>query len=290
MAKLIRDTKGRVLTDSLGRNLLEGTKWHPKLTRYYNSVIKSQGNSSSILPYLNLINEKLIENDGQVMFLTYENTTSLGLMIQTNSTQAWQVDWNGSGDWQTWNSSGTNRTKTFSTPTSGVAFIRSATGNSIEDINYVYSINGNWNFDISALSTVSYSVYFSGSNMALTGDISALSNVSYRVYFNGSLMSLTGGISVLSNVSYLIYFIGSNMTLTYATTTWGTIPSNRLHLRLSPGRLTQSEVDQLFIDLDNAGTTGTAIIDLRGSNAAPSSASASARTELASRGYTVLHN
>lgn len=244
MAKLVTDTRGRILTDSLGRKLSEGTKWHSKLTRYYNNVIKSQGNSSSVLPFVGLINQKLIENDGQVMFLTYENTTSLGLMIQTNSAQDWQVDWDGSGDWQTWNSSGISRTKTFSTPTSGVAFIRSATGNSIEDINYVYSINGNWNFDISALSTVSYSVYFSG----------------------------------------------SNMTLTYATTTWGTIPSNRLHLRLSPGRLTQSEVDQLFIDLDNAGTTGTAIIDLRGSNAAPSSASASARTELASRGYTVLHN
>src|SRR5690606_19122509 len=162
MAKLVRDTRGRVLTDSLGRKLSEGTKWHPKLTRYYYNVIKSQGNSSSVLPFVGLINQKLVENDGQVMFLTYSNATQLLLRIQTQSGNSWQVDWDGSGDWQTWNSSSTDRTKTFTSPTSGVAFIRSATGNSIEDINYVRSDDGNWNFDISALSNVSYYVRFIG--------------------------------------------------------------------------------------------------------------------------------
>lgn len=260
---ILRDTRGSILS--------EGTKWHSKLTRYYKNVIKSQGNSSSVLPFVGLINQKLVENDGQVMFLTYENTTSLGLMIQTDSTQDWQVDWDGSGDWQTWNSSSSTRKKDFSTTTSGVAFIRSATGNSIEDINFIRSIVGNWNFDISVLSNVSDTVFFYGSSI--------------------SPMILTGDISSLSNVSYVVRFQGSNMTLTYTTTTWGTVPSDNFQLRLSPGHLTQSEVDQLFIDLNNAGTTGTATINFGGkSNAAPSSASASARTALASRGYNLIHN
>src|SRR5690554_2440254 len=148
------------------------------------------------------------------MFLTYNNTTELNLRIQTDSTQDWQVDWDGSGDWQTWNSANVDRTKTFTSPTSGVAFIRSATGNSIEDLNNVQSTVGNWNFDISALSNVSYRVYFNGSLMTLTGDISALSNVSYWVYFNSNNMTLTGDISALSNVSYYVRFSGNNMTLT----------------------------------------------------------------------------
>lgn len=200
------------------------------------------------------------------MGLSYASTTSLNIAIQTETGGDWEVDW-GDGVWIRYVSSASLITKTFGSPTSGVARFR-AVNNTIDNINYVHSTVGTWNFDISSLS-----------------------NVTYYVFFNGSSMTLTGDISALSNVTYLVYFSGNSMTLTYTTTTWVTIPSNSVLLSLATGYLaTSAEVDNLLIDLNATGASGTGTIDLRYNNAAPTATSAEAITALQSRGWTVLTN
>ena len=187
-----------------------------------------------------------------------------------------------------------------------------------DDIDYLYfrgntmPITGN----LSSINSVSGSLlYLNGTAMTVTGDLSSVHTSLYQVYLIGSLMTLTGNLShfeSFSNIGFL-YLIGSSMTvsgdlnslkdvsfeininssslnLTYTPTTWSSIPNTNLVVRASSGQLTSTEVDNLLIDLDNSGDTGTANIDLRGNSGAPTVASASAITSLQSKGYNVLTN
>lgn len=87
-----------------------------------------------------------------------------------------------------------------------------------------------------------------------------------------------------------LYVEGNGVNATYTTTTWAQIPLSSFRIRPATGHLTQTEVDQLLIDLAATGDAGSATIDLRGNNAAPSAASATAITTLQSLGHTVLTN
>ena len=68
---------------------------------------------------------------------------------------------------------------------------------------------------------------------------------------------------------------------------------NQLIIRpYTVGELTSTDIDNIFIDLNNSVTTaiGAKTIDLRGNCAAPTAASLDARNELASKGFTLYIN
>lgn len=160
-------------------------------------------------------------------------------------------------------------------------------------------------------------LYFNGNLMTLTGNIANLpSGLTNRLHLQGNLMTLTGDISTVPiGLSSRLFLIGSSMALTgniansapNATViniqapsistninyTSGRVWKNvtQLLLRLKTGTLTSNEVDNIFIDLNNSPlVTGAGTIDLRGSNAAPTSASLAARNSLVSKGKTILTN
>src|SRR5690606_9799703 len=112
------------------------------------------------------------------------------------------------------------------------------------------------------------------------------------VYFNGSSITVSGDIQHLAGAN-IVYFNGSQIDINYTTTTWPNVPSNRIEIFNIQTGFTQTEVDNLLIDLSNATTiptSGSRIITITGNNAAPSSASASAITFLQSKGYTITTN
>ena len=84
---------------------------------------------------------------------------------------------------------------------------------------------------------------------------------------------------------------GNNTINSYATKTWANNQNEFTLVPVSGGGLSATSVDQLFIDLANVSTwTGDKNINVTGTNAAPTSASAAARTTIAGKGVTITHN
>ena len=172
--------------------------------------------------------------------------------------------------------------------------------------------------DISTLPTgLTYQVYFNGNLMTLTGNIASLpSGLTFTVFFVGSQMTLTGDISNLpSGLTNTVFLEGNLMTLTgdirlsainatrlsivttnassNVTYTAGRVWRNMtvINIRLRATRLSATEVDNIFIDLNNSPlVTGAGTIDLRGNNAPPTAASLAARNSLVTKGKTILTN
>ena len=148
--------------------------------------------------------------------------------------------------------------------------------------------------DISTLpSGLTNTVLFIGNSMTLTGNISTLpSGLTSTVYFEGNLMTLTGDIKV-SAPNVTMFNIQTTSLSTNINYTSGRVWRNvtQLLIRLKVGRLTATEVDNIFIDLNNSPlVTGAGTIDLRGNNAPPTVASLSARNSLVTKGKTILTN
>ena len=83
---------------------------------------------------------------------------------------------------------------------------------------------------------------------------------------------------------------GSNTIDTYTTRTWATKPSTFVFVPVSPGGLSETEINQLLVDLDEdlEWTSGT--ITLTGTNAAPTGAGLTAVNNMRSEGATVTVN
>ena len=131
-----------------------------------------------------IIASSRVRRQTETMHLSYAPTTELDLLIVTQSGDDWEIDW-GDGVWEQYPSSGGYQTKTFSSSTSGVASVRSATGRELDDLHRVQSSEGTWNFDISALSNVTYYVRFEGALMEITYSSTAWNTVpNNRVFIN----------------------------------------------------------------------------------------------------------
>jgi hypothetical protein len=100
---------------------------------------------------------------------------------------------------------------------------------------------------------------------------------------SGSLADLPSG---------LTYFIcyGLNTIDTYTTRTWTTKPSMFTLVPVSPGGLSETEINQLLVDLDEdlEWTSGT--ITLTGTNAAPTGVGLTAANNMDAEGATVTVN
>ena len=126
-----------------------------------------------------------------------------------------------------------------------------------------------------------------GSN-TVSGDIQNLP--SGLIYFNCTGSNTVSG-DIQNLPSDLTYFScsGSNTISDYTTKAWTTKPTT--FILTGNSALSESEVDQLFIDFDDdlvwaAGNT----ITITGSCAAPSAASAAARANIAGEGCTITTN
>ena len=127
----------------------------------------------------------------------------------------------------------------------------------------------------------------------ITGDIASLSDNTGMTYFfctgdntlNGNLASLP------ANITY--FYVGDVCRISDYTSgrTWAN-NINRIYMKTTTGYgLSSTEVDNLLIDLANVSTwVVVKSIDLRGNNAARTSASDAAKATLEGKGVTVLTN
>jgi hypothetical protein len=162
----------------------------------------------------------------------------------------------------------------------------SALSNVVNSITLVgpMALTGN----ISAFSNLNNVLFLQGIGFNLTGNISSLSNIGQSVRLIGNNLNLTGNVGSLNNVSYYIILTGTKMDLTYSPTVWVKIPSIQFVLSLKSGRLAApAEVDNLIIDMNVLGSSGSTFIDFRYNNAPPTGASATAKAEMISRGYNL---
>ena len=155
--------------------------------------------------------------------------------------------------------------------------------------------------------------FYCGANNTLSGDIVSLpAGLTYFVCWGKNILSgdaanLPTGLTYFSCTGYntlfgditnlpvgLTYFacVGSNTISNYTTPhTWTTKPSTFKLVPVAPGGLSTAEIDQLLIDFDDdlAWSSGN-VITLTGANAARSSASDAAVSNMVAEDCTVTTN
>jgi len=195
-------------------------------------------------------------------------TTTANITIRTKSGSQFKVDW---GDGTiTSHTNNATASKTYATAYFGVVKITSANGK-LTDIDGIQSSAGAWNFDISIIASqctaMTSTIYFYGNAMTLTGDMKFSAINTTYCYINGTA----------NNISYTSGRVWKNMTMLYT--------------RLLTAHFTATEVDNIFIDLNNSPLViGAGTIDLRGNSAPPTVASLTARNSLVTKGKTLLYN
>lgn len=129
-------------------------------------------------------------------------------------------------------------------------------------------------------------------NNTISGAISAIPSGITQIQIAGS-NTISGSLSDISNSITQFILEGANTVDAYTSgKTWsnGFIYSFTCK-PASGGGLNSTEIDNLFIDLDTSWTTTRSqIIDMRGTNAAPTATSLSARNSLISKGRTIYVN
>lgn len=305
MAKLVTDTKGRILTDSLGRKLSIGTK--------------------------------------DILELRYATTSALNIALETSDGLPIEVEW-GDGSVELLESQVMNElTEIVPIPLTTHNFTTAQSGKvKIKDWKRIigfYTTSTSWNFNVMVFFKVPLRYFKTSGNNAIYGNLIAFKDIDkyFQIttinrffgnlsYFSSltmgfymqrnSLSSFSGNLSNLSNIDWhegTVVIIGtsgdfnftgdfgnlkkakrrivttSNTPMSYTSTEWETVPySNNI---MGEG-LNISEVDNLIIDLSNANsfpTSGARVLDFR-RNSAPSSASASAIIILQNAGFSVLTN
>ena len=159
-------------------------------------------------------------------------------------------------------------------------------------IRYLYIVGSNTiSGDIVNLPVGFTTLMMSGSN-TITGDVANFPATVTRIELYG-LNTLYGDFADISNNITAIRIQGRNTIDSYTSgKTWNnSIIGNFDLVPVAPGGLDATEVDNLFIDLDTSWTTTRSQpIDMRGTNAAPTAASAAARTSLIAKGRTIYVN
>lgn len=149
------------------------------------------------------------------------------------------------------------------------------------------TLSGNVNAIQSALRTFRVD----GQN-TITGTIAGIPGTVTDFAVNG-LNTLSGDLADIGNAITGFVLQGQNTVNTYTSgKTWSNVFANTFYcIPVSPGGLDATEIDNLFIDLDTSWTTTRSqIIDMRGTNAAPTAASAAARASLVTKGRTIYTN
>lgn len=129
-------------------------------------------------------------------------------------------------------------------------------------------------------------------DVSVGGDISDIAVLSELTRLDfGDSNTISGNVADLPTT--LTYFSceGSNTISDYTTKTWAVKPATLILVPTGVGGLSESEIDQLFIDLDTDLTWASGdIITLTGTNAAPSATSATARSNIIGEGCAVTKN
>jgi hypothetical protein len=144
---------------------------------------------------------------------------------------------------------------------------------------------------VAGFSSAMRTVYIYGSN-TISGAISAIPSTLSSIAIAGA-NTISGSLSDISNVITQFVVEGNNTIDGYTSgKTWSTGFIYSFTCKpVSPGGLDATEIDNLFIDLDTSWiTTRSQTIDMRGTNAAPTVASAAARASLASKGRAIYTN
>ena len=196
-----------------------------------------------------------------IMHLSYDYTTELNLLIETQSGDDWEIDW-GDGVWERYASSvSTYRTKTFSSSTSGVARARSATGRGLSDILRMRSSVGTWSFDATALLRLTSLDDLVLSGNGFTGNMEGVSELTSLAYLYLNSQGFTGnmtGVVGLDNLTYL-RLIGNGFT-GEMTGVSGLDKLTSLHLVSQGFTGNMTGVDQLdqltYLYLNSQGFTG----------------------------------
>jgi hypothetical protein len=113
-------------------------------------------------------------------------------------------------------------------------------------------------------------------------------NLTYFICYGSNTVS--GSLADLP--SGLTYFLcsGSNTIDTYTTRTWTTKPSTFVFVPVSPGGLSETEINQLLVDLDEDLEWASGTITLTGTNAAPTGVGLTAANNMDAEGATVTVN
>ena len=149
------------------------------------------------------------------------------------------------------------------------------------------TITGN----LSSLNSVITTFACSGSN-TITGNLSSLNSVITYFEIRGS-NTITGNLSSLNSVITVFACSGINTIADYTSgKDWANLMNTFYLVAASGGGLSETEIDNLIIDLDNGNTWGGSgrTLYLKGTNAAPTAASLAARTSLVSKGVTITTN
>jgi len=140
-------------------------------------------------------------------------------------------------------------------------------------------------------------VYFYGNSLTISGVTYPWVNAT-RVIFLGNSMTITANISTSALYSgtgdFDLYLSGTGVSVTYPTSRSWPVNITRIYIRPSTGSMPSADVDRLFNDLDaTPGLTAVGwskLLDLRGNCGAVTAASATARANLAAKGFTVSFN
>jgi hypothetical protein len=217
------------------------------------------------------------------IFHVVDSLTVSGLF---NTTSSITIDW-GDGDTDSYN--GTDQAYTHTYASTGYYTVTCAQKDAITKL-IMDAAGCNVNFNIADAPAKLTSLRIYGSN-TLTGDIAdAPANLTY-LYISGS-NTLTGDIAdAPANLTYL-YISGSNTISDYTAKTWTTKLATLEIVPVSPGGLSESEINQLLIDLDDDFEWSTGTITLTGTNAAPTGLGLTAKANMQSEGTaaTVVTN
>ena len=226
-----------------------------------------------------------------IMHLSYATTTDLNLLIETQSGDDWKIDW-GDGIWERYVSSSTYRTKTFSSSTSGVARVRSATGRGLSDILGMRSNVGTWSFDATALLGLTSLADLRLVGNGFTGDMTGVSDLNNLTYLRLASNGFTGDMTGVSDLDELTYSnLTGNFVINYMPATWA---PNYQYFLFRPTTATNpmgtSEIDQALIDGAATTWTGVRTLYIDGNNGVRSSASDAAVATLQGMGVTLYLN
>ena len=147
------------------------------------------------------------------------------------------------------------------------------------------TVNGN----LSNLPTNITSVSITGSN-TVSGSLASLGTSIYYLSIGGS-NTVSGNIGNLTTACVSFTLTGNNTVSNYTGKTWTATGYYIYFIPTGAGGLDATEIDNLLIDID-AGCpfTGAKVIYLKGTNAAPTAASAAARASLIAKGVTLTTN
>jgi len=111
-----------------------------------------------------------------------------------------------------------------------------------------------------------------------------------------TFLSISGNNTISGDVGTIpagvirLYLYGNNIISNYTTGIWVGAKQRFIIVPVSPGGLDATEIDNLFIDFDAGIDCSEIIIILTGTNAAPTSASQTARDNIVAEGGTIVIN